>query len=296
MPTEQAVDAGQGRVLWAIHARMVAMPTLKVNGTTLAYEVVGTGRACVILPGWPGLDHAYLRPALDPLGNRLRLAFVDHSGTGASGPLAEPCTMEQLADDAASLAPAMGDATAVLLGHHLGAAVALEAALRHPDAVSGLVLVGGTPGQLGSGESLGDSLGEDPTPVELEILQRVPPSTDDELAATMRAVSPYFTHRSPSKPEGFFAACSFAAATAGRMMMASAWWSAVDRLHNIGVPTLVIVGRHDVVHSPYESTRIASNLPTAHLVVLEDSGHLPWLDEPDAFTAAVINWLDDVGL
>ncbi|MDQ6617929.1 MAG: alpha/beta hydrolase [Actinomycetota bacterium] len=272
------------------------MPILEVNGTTLAYELVGTGPACVVLPGWPGLDHAYLRPALDPLGSRLRLAFVDHSGTGSSGPLAEPCTMEQLADAAASLALTMGDGAVVLLGHHLGAAVALETALRHPDAVSGLVLVAGTPGQLGAGESLGDSLGEEPTPIEVEILQRVPPSTDDELAATMQALSAYFTHRSPPPPEGCFAACSFAAAAAGPMMMASGWWSAVDRLGDITVPALVIVGRHDVVHGPYESTRIASNLPGARLVVLQDSGHLPWLDEPDAFTAAVIDWLDDVGL
>ncbi len=279
-----------------IHASMEAMPILKVNGTTLAYELIGTGPACVVLPGWPGLDHAYLRPALDPLGSRLRLAFVDHSGTGASGPLAEPCTMELLADAVASVAPAMGVGPVVLLGHHMGVAVALEAALRHPDVVSGLVLVAGTPGQLGAGESLGDSLGEEPTPVEVEILQRVAPSTDDELAATMRAVSPYLTHRSRPQPEGCFAACSFAAAAAGAMMMALGWWSAMDRLGKIAVPALVIVGRHDVVHGPYESTRIASNIPGARLVVMEDSGHLPWLDEPDAFTAAVIDWLDDVAL
>ena len=272
------------------------MPIASVNGGTLAYELAGTGPACVILPGWPGLDHGYLRPGLDPLGSRLRLAFIDHRGTGGSGPLADPCTMEQLADDAAAIALMVGDGPVVLLGHHLGAAIALEAALRHPEVVSGLVLVAGTPGQLGPGESLTDSLDEEPTPVEVEVLQRVPPANDDELAATMRALSAYFVYRSQSPPEGFFAACSFAADAAGPMMMASGWWSVVDRLGDLAVPALVIVGRHDVVFGPHESARTAGNLPGARLVVLEDSGHLPWLDEPDAFTAAVIGWLDDVGL
>lgn len=269
-----------------------------VNGRTLAYELAGSGPACVVLPGWPGVDHAYLRPALDPLGSRLRLAFLDHIGTGQSGqlPPAEPCTMEQLADDAAALGAVLGDGPAVLLGHHLGAAVALEAALRHPDAVSGVVLVGGTPGQLGGNESLTDSMGEEPTPVEVEVLQRIPPATDEELAVTMQALSPYFTYRSPAPPEGWFAACSFASAAAGAMMMASAFWSAVDRLGDLSVPALVLVGRHDAVHGPHESSRIAANLPGASLVFLEDSGHLPWLDEPDAFTAAVIDWVDEVGL
>lgn len=265
------------------------MPSAAVNGSVLHYEVVGDGPTCLVMHGWLGTDHTYLRPGLDRLGEHLRLVYYDHRGNGRSGPSTpDAFTVEQLADDAAALATHLGAAGVVVLGHHAGASIAQELAVRHPDRVAALILVGATPGELGTGESLADSFDAPPTPPEVEVLQRVPPGTDEELAATMQALSKFFFHRvGTAEAEEPFRRSVFNAEAAAQAMLALGWWSCVDRLGDVRAPTLVVVGRHDVFSGPHQSERITRHLPGARMVVLEHSGHLPWVEEPEAWLDAV---------
>lgn len=269
------------------------MASAAVNETVLHYETLGDGPSCVVVPGWPGVDHTYLRPGLDRLAGRLRLVFHDQRGHGRSArPAPDPISLEQLADDAAALTAHLGAERMLALGHFHGASVALELALRHPSRVAGLVLVAASPGQLGSSESLADSLDAAPTPADVEVLQRVPPASDAELEATMRALAPFFFHDGDRfDPRQVFAGAVFDARTAVQVMQPLHWWSAVDRLGDLRVPVLVLAGRHDVFSPPSEAERIRRNVPHAELVVLEHSGHLPWVEEPDTFDAAVQAWL-----
>ncbi|HET9443372.1 MAG TPA: alpha/beta hydrolase [Acidimicrobiales bacterium] len=272
------------------------MPSAEVNGTVLHYRATGTGMPCLVMHGWPGTDHTYLQPGLDPLGERLRLVYYDHRGHGRSDRAGVPgISMDQLADDAAALADHLGAERVVVLGHHHGASVAQHLAVRHPDRVAGLILVAASPGSFGSQESLADTLGDTPTPVEVEVLQRVPPASEDELDATMGALAPFMFHqpeRHEPGPAAVFALAALHADAAGQLMRALDWWSSVDALAGVAVPALVLVGRHDVFCGPHESARILRHLPGARLVVLESSGHLPWLEEPGRFFAAVDDWLD----
>jgi pimeloyl-ACP methyl ester carboxylesterase len=73
-------------------------------------------------------------------------------------------------------------------------------------------------------------------------------------------------------------------------------WSAVDRLHEVTSPVLLVAGRHDAFTAWPQSERIASRLNDADVVILERSGHFPWLEEPDSFFAAVEDWLHHHGL
>ncbi|MBW3645699.1 MAG: alpha/beta hydrolase [Actinobacteria bacterium] len=269
------------------------MASAAVNGTVLHYEALGDGASCVVVPGWPGVDHTYLRPGLERLAGRLRLVFYDQRGHGRSArPAPEPLSLEQLADDAGALAAYLGAERTLALGHYHGASVALELALRHPSRVAGLVLVAATPGQLGSSESLADTLDATPTPPEVQVLQRVPPASDAELEATMHALAPFLFHDTgQSDPRQVFAGAGFDARTAVQVMQPLHWWSAVERLGDVRVPVLLLTGRHDVFCPPSEAERIRRKVPHADLVVLEHSGHLPWVEEPDAFDAAVHDWL-----
>ena len=265
----------------------------KVNGTTIHHEVVGEGPTCLVLPGWPGTDHTYLRPGLDRLGERLRLVYVDHRGHGRSGrPPLHTLTVEQLADDADGLAAELGAGAVLVLGHFHGSFVAQELALRHPERVAGLILVAATPGELGRAETLLDDLGP-PTPVEVEVLQRVPPSTDAELEASMRMLATsMFARPDAAAEQAPFAACTFDAASAGRWMSAMGWWSSVDRLGGLSAPVLLVTGRDDVFAPPEQAERLRRLVAGAEAVVLEGTGHLPWAEEPDALLAAVAAWLD----
>ncbi len=60
----------------------------------------------------------------------------------------------------------------------------------------------------------------------------------------------------------------------------------LDRLHEIRVPTLVVVGDHDEC-DPAMSREMSEKIPGSKLVVLPDSGHMTFVDQPDLFVRAI---------
>ena len=248
-----------------------------------------------MLHGGLGLDHTLYQATLTPLEQRLRLVYVDHRGNGRSGrPPLETITIEQLADDAAALARHLGDDRVVVIGHSFGGFVAQELALRHPELTTALILVDTTPGQLGATEDRDDEQGPPPPP---EVAALDDHAAVDERGDGRRCASAmphYLYRRDPSELDSILDATVFDAAAMARGFEVLAGWSSVDRLSSIVVPTLVLAGRHDVFTSWPQARRIASRLPGAELVIFEDSGHMPWLDEPDRFVEVVDGWLAKV--
>jgi len=262
-------------------------------------------RPGLVLHGWPGTDHTYLRapptadggvPAggLDLLRTLLHLHYVDQPGHGPRGTSHTdgPATMEGYARNAALEAAALHPDPVVVLGHFHGAGVAQELAVRHPDRVEALVLIAATPGELGSTEDLADTFAANIRPPEAEILQRVPPESDPELAATMGALeSFFFADRAHAPTVSVFDDTEFSSSASVAWTQALNSWSTVDRLAQVAAPTLLVTGRHDVFAPPEEAQRIARRIPGSELVVLEGSGHLPWIEEPGPFVATVTDWL-----
>ena len=58
------------------------------------------------------------------------------------------------------------------------------------------------------------------------------------------------------------------------------------------MPTLVLVGRYDFYTPVALSEQLVQGIPLATLSVIEDAGHMPNLDQPEAFNSAVSSWLD----
>ncbi len=256
-------------------------------------EVFGSGPACLIAHGGPGLHHGVYR-TLDPLGDGRRLVFWDHRGHGRSGRLPDgPVSMELFADDAIALADRLGLETFAVFGHSFGGWVALELAIRHPNRVTALIVAATTPGQLGSTESPDDDQGPPPPAEVVELLSTLP-STDEGLIDTYTRLAPYFLRGADTRD--FVAELAPDLVNADSMLRvfdALARWSAVDRLADISCPTLTLAGRHDVFCSPQQLMRIATRIPDADLVVFEQSGHFMWREEPDRFFPLVSDWLDD---
>lgn len=267
------------------------MATVALNDTTLFYDPVGNGPTCLVMHGGLGVDHRLYR-TLDPLTNHTRLIYYDHRCNGQSGrPPIESLTIERLADDAAALAIHLGEDRVVVFGHSYGGFVAQEFAIRYPDRTAALILCDTTPGQLGQGETAEDSSGPPPPPEFLELLAN-PPQTDDEPATAMGSMFPLYLHKAdtlvtaPAMDGTIF---SIAAMNRGFEVLSQ--WSAVDRLASVTAPTLLLVGKQDTFTSPSQSYRIARQLPHAKLVEFDESGHMPWLDEPERFFQIVGDWL-----
>jgi pimeloyl-ACP methyl ester carboxylesterase len=102
-----------------------------VNGLALYYETRGTGRPLVLIHGalmTIGLMQDY--PARLAAGRQV--IAVERQGHGHTADAARPLRFEQMADDIAALLDHLGLPEADLFGFSIGAAVALQVAIRHP--------------------------------------------------------------------------------------------------------------------------------------------------------------------
>ncbi|MEV4316285.1 alpha/beta hydrolase [Actinocrispum sp. NPDC049592] len=268
------------------------MTDVTVNGTTLYYTETGQGPTTLVMHGGLGVDHTTYR-GLDMFADRLRLVYYDHRHNGRSGrPPLDTLTMEQLADDAAALATHVAHEPVIVIGHSYGGFIAQEFALRHPGLVRALILVDTTAGQLGSGEDPNAYQGP-PPPDEWVAIVSDPPADDAEMAKVFPDLLPFYLRpgADPAAAREAMADTIYSAEAAGRSMQVLAQWSSFDRLARITVPTLVLVGAHDVITSPPQALRIADHVPNSTLVEFASSGHFPWIEEPERFNEVVRSFL-----
>jgi len=255
-------------------------------------EVVGEGPPVLVLHGGLGVDHT-LNRSLDAFCRGLRLVYLDHRGNGCSArPDPATLTMAGWADDALEVGRVVaGGDPLIVFGHSYGGFVAQELAIRHPADIRALLLVSTTPGQLGAGEAPAEP--GPAIPDEFAALLSSPPGSDADVAAGMAALAPAYVRRAePERLRGLIADTVFSASTMRRGFEVLSTWSSVDRLESITAPTLVVAGRHDPFSSWPQADRIAAHVPGAEVVVFEESSHFPWLDEPEAFTTTIRQWLE----
>src|ERR671937_1376324 len=106
-------------------------------------EEVGAGFPLIVLHGGPGLDHSTFRPWLDPLGDELRLLYVDERGQGRSDRVdPQTLSLDVFARDVDLLAEALELERFALLGHSFGAIIATTHAIGRGTA-TGYVISGG---------------------------------------------------------------------------------------------------------------------------------------------------------
>ena len=71
----------------------------------------------------------------------------------------------------------------------------------------------------------------------------------------------------------------------------TAEWDLTPRLGEISLPTLILVGRDDFICPPSQAKIMQERIPNSEMVVFEESGHVPYVEEPEAFFEAVRGWL-----
>jgi pimeloyl-ACP methyl ester carboxylesterase len=67
--------------------------------------------------------------------------------------------------------------------------------------------------------------------------------------------------------------------------------SSVQDLPRIAVPTLIIVGREDVITPPTDAETLRAAIPGAEIAIIPDAGHMSPIEQPDAVNAAIRSWL-----
>lgn len=279
----------------------------RVNGQTLRYRVAGRGPVLVVQsPGW-GPAAAPYEPTLRPLEEDFTLVYYDPRGSGASSrpTAAADLHVGAFVADLEALRAHLGLETFALMGHSHGGLIALHYALAHPRRVAPLVLLAAQ--LVGVEPHPGERNGEvDPAEVPevaraYAFLEEVGgfaaafhAGTDADATAFLRGIAPlYFKDPAKAGPlHDFLAVRDIPATTLRAVSAADHRYPLPERaLRDLRVRTLVVSGRFDLFCPPAPARRLAETLPDAERVVFEESGHFPWLEEPEAFFAEVRRFL-----
>jgi proline iminopeptidase len=271
------------------------MTTMHVRDVDLFVEVVGEGSPLLLMHGGPGADHWSLA-ALRGLADTNTLVFYDHRCNGRSaGVPVSSMTWENLTADAEALRERLGIERWAVLGHSFGGKVALEYALRFPDSLSHLVLMDTGADSWWDQEHAPRLLarrGFSRRKVELAdrwFHGRIAPW--EFYPTLLRLGAAYDPHTGPVEAIRTMVAARHskgrpeAEIFGFRHLMPG--WSVMDRLGEIGVPTLVIAGRDDFVFPPEHQGQLAALIPGARLAIIERAGHNPH-DERTAEVLPVI--------
>jgi 3-oxoadipate enol-lactonase len=263
------------------------MPQVEVEGLTINYDVQGEGDPLLLIP-YLSADHACYAFQLPAYTEHFSCIAIDLPGTGASDKPAGPYSTERYADQVAGFLGAIGIERAHVAGVSLGAAVGMHLAARHPDRVRSLSMHSAwdtSDRYLRTVVELWRTLASSlPTVADTVIRGIFPLCFTPEMYVSRPEVADAladFVRSRPAQPLDAFLAQTDAAMT----------HEARGVLGDIGVPSLITVGAHDLVCSPRFAERIHRSIAGSELIVFEHLSHGALHEDPDTFNRATLDFL-----
>ncbi|MBS0468812.1 MAG: alpha/beta fold hydrolase [Proteobacteria bacterium] len=248
------------------------------------FSLLGSGPTVLLLHDADG-DHLSFAPLQETLaGAGCRAVAWDMPGYGRSAPV-EPYAFKGLAQRCLLLLDALQCEEATLVGHGMGAMLALELALRAPLRVRRLALCAGGPPL-------------DASAVAAWVAPRLA-LLDEGLS--MGSLAERLVARdagSGALPEGLqlarHAMGRVHAATYRHALQALAGFArSAPELMHVRQPTLLIAGEEDRCTPPEALLALAHVLRDARVVQLAGVGHWPQLEDPEGFEAALLDFLSE---
>jgi len=263
------------------------------DGYEMFVEEVGSGLPLIVLHGGPGLDHTMFRPWLDPLGDELRLLYVDERGQGQSERVdPETLSLEVFARDVDLLAEALELDRFALLGHSFGAIVTTWHATEVGTAAAYVISGGGDASEplLADVEASLEAMGERGRPIAESWEHEQTVETDAELKELLRVQMPFHFHGEP--PPGYGE--ETVASPEVLRHFAKIGYGDFDyrpRLAAVRRPTLVLVGEHDRTTTTRAARVLHEGIEGSELAVVPNAGHMSFVEAQDRYLDTVRSFL-----
>jgi pimeloyl-ACP methyl ester carboxylesterase len=254
---------------------MAAIETLP--GRLTHYDIAGDRDApAVLLIAGGGEHRRSWEPTVEGLASTFRVVTFDNRDAGDNVQETEPYSMADMADDAARLLAALDIDRAHVVGISVGGCVAQHVALRHPELVDHLVLVGAAPAIAGLGIPIVPPTSEDWIADPVERKRRLMPG--------MVARHYYDTRGSQLEDDAARnRGNSITIEGQTRQLAAFAAHDVRHALRDIKAPTLVVTGEFDYPPLVHGAQLLAEGIPHARLLLYPKVSHLPNVEVTEQF-------------
>ncbi len=243
------------------------MPAISHDGIEIYYELHGSGPPLLLIAGLASDSQSWL-PALPGLAERYQVIVLDNRCVGRSTQECET-SIELMAEDCRLLLDHLGLEGVPVAGHSMGGMVALELALRYPRLVGKLALIATTACNpvrnnlmFGDWADWYEDSDKRPAWLRMVLAWVLTPEFFDNLRMLEYAINYQLDYPWPQS-----------AAALRRQVHAIAAYDVTDRLPLISMPTFVMAAGRDILLPLPCSQQLASRIPGAQLMVLEDAAH-----------------------
>jgi len=280
--------------------------TVVVDGTELKWEIAGEGMPCMVI----GNPIAYQRILSDTFKKNLRCVYGD-SRIFAPGPspadAPQEYTFEMAVADAEKVRQAAGFERVVVVGHSVHSLMALEYAKAYPDHVSHVVMITMGPSYGGSEwQRLADQYWDSLASVERKaaLTRNQAMLTEDSLANVRPNRVPVVQYLA-STPQRWYdfnydAAWIFEGIEYNNRQWLDYLFGEVTPgydvsagLEGVRVPVFLALGAHDYLVPPSMWDPVRPKFPNLTLVIFDESGHFPMLEERELFDEKLIAWVTE---
>jgi len=263
------------------------MPTIKVGDINMYYEIHGEGEPLLLITGLSADLTSWMLQTPE-FSKKYQVIMFDNPGVGRSDAPDVPYSTAMMADDTTGLLDALGIERAHVLGHSMGGFIAQELALKYPQRVKSLILASSGTSETSLGKYLIDTwarMAQEGVSLETRLREQLLWLLTDkffenqemvQMAITMLLANPY-----PQPAHGL-----------ARQTGACLEHDTRERIGKITAPTLVLVGKEDILLPVKMSEKLAAGIPNVELVILEGGGHGSQSEVADKFNQAVLDFLE----
>ena len=235
-----------------------------VNDIKMYYAIYGKGDPILLIHG--GLANSdYWANQVRELSKTHEVIVADSRGHGRSSWSSEPISYDLMASDYVALLNDLNIPKTAIVGWSDGGIIGIDIAMHHPERVTKLFAQAANVTTDGVKPNMGK------TPAFGAFIKR--------SAGEHERLSP-----APRDNKKFLASIE-------KMWATQPNWTKAQ-LSKITVPAAIVIGDHDEAISRKHTDYMASVIPGAKLIILKDVGHFAMLQDPEAYTKAVLDFLD----
>lgn len=259
---------------------------VRVEDINMSYRILGDGYPLLLIMGYGGTMNLWEERLLRALAKKYKVIIFDNRGIGETSTGHKAFTIEQFAEDSYELMVALKIEKAHVLGWSMGASIAQELALRHPEIVNKLVLYA----------SLCHPEIFPPEPKVLSKLENTLGIPSDKAYEWLRLIFPLaWIKNNQDRIREIFQRSLGNVNPDSLLKQAEAinkWEGSCNRLPFLQHETLVIDGKDDLILPSENAEYLASKLPNSKLILIAEAGHGLMFQNPDKFNLIINLFLD----